>query len=453
MRRAEVVVVGAGYAGLAAARSLRRAGLDVLVLEGSDRVGGRAQTERLASGAVVDLGGQWMAAAHTRFAALAGEYGAATFDSPSKGAGLFLSERARRTFTGENLPVAPHVAAALGLALWRLDRLAARVDVERPWAGGDADRLDASTVDTWLRRNVPVRRARQILELLLGDELSVEAGSVSLLALLVAIKTAGGVKEGLAAESVARLFVDGAAAPAEAIAAELGDAVQLGARVATVEHERDHVHASGSFGTVQARRAIVAVPSPLAARIAYDPPMPAGRDQLTQRMPMGSVLKTFAVYETPFWREAGLNGQVLSTTGPVPVTADVTRPGGPGLLCSLIPGRAAQRLAAMPSERRRETIVAAHVRAFGRRAAELVDWREKLWADDPFCRGGYAAYFPPGVLTSVGAHLREPVGRIHWAGTETATEWVGFVEGAIRSGERAAAEVLAATAAVTRSGG
>lgn len=441
MRRADVVVVGAGYAGLVAARRLGRAGLDVLVLEASDRVGGRTQTERLASGGVVDLGGQWMAAAHTRFAALAREYGVATFDAPAAGANLLLTDRARRTFTGDSLPVAPHVSAALGFALWRLDRMAATIDVERPWAAKDADRLDATTVDTWLRRTVPVRQARKLLHLLLGDELSVEAGSVSLLALLVATRTAGGVAAGLAAESVAKLFVHGAAGPAESIAAELGDAVQLQARVATIRHVRDHLEVSGPFGRVEASRAIVAVPPPLAARIDYDPPMPAARDQLTQRMPMGSVLKTFAVYESPFWRDDGLSGQTIDTAGAAPATADVTRPGGPGLLCSLIPGRDARRLAELPSNERREAILASHVRAFGDRAAEPIDWREKLWTDDQFCRGGYAAYFPPGVLTSVGDQLRRPIGRIHWAGTETATEWFGFVEGAIRSGERAADEV------------
>ncbi|MBM7787137.1 flavin monoamine oxidase family protein [Tenggerimyces flavus] len=450
MRRVDVVVVGAGYAGLAAARRLSRAGLDVVVLEAGDRVGGRTQTERLASGGVVDLGGQWMAAAHTRFASLAEEYGAATFDAPSTGANLFLTHRARRAFTGDSLPVAPHVAAALGFALWRLDRQAASIDVERPWAAKDADRLDATTVDTWLRRNVPLKQARRILELLLGDELSVEAGSVSLLALLVATRTAGGVKAGLTAEAVARLFVDGATGPAEAIAAELNDPVQLQARVATIRHARDHLQVSGQFGTIEAHRAIVAVPPPLAARIDYDPPLSAARDQLTQRMPMGSVLKTFAVYDRPFWRDDGLSGQAINTAGAAPVTADVTRPGGPGVLCSLIPGRAAQRLADLPSNERRAAILASHVRAFGNRAAKPIDWREKFWADDEFCRGGYAAYFPPGVLTSVGDQLRRPIGRIHWAGTETATEWAGFVEGAIRSGERAADEIRAAAGDAAR---
>ncbi|MGW4715839.1 flavin monoamine oxidase family protein [Nocardia sp. NPDC004260] len=241
-----------------------------------------------------------------------------------------------------------------------------------------------------------------------------------------------------------RLFVDGADGPALAIAAELGDAVRLGAPVTRIRRQADGVVVSADSGDVHAEHVIVAVPPTLAGRITYDPPLPAARDQLTQRMPMGSVLKAFAVYERPFWRDDLLTGQSLNLHDPVPVTFDATRPGGPGVLGALVPGRAAQRLAALPPAERRAMIIGSLVRAFGHAAREPIEWHEKVWADDPYTRGGYGAFFPPGVLTTAGSALRVPVGAIHWAGSETATEWSGYIEGAIRSGERAAAEVLAA---------
>ncbi len=186
---------------------------------------------------------------------------------------------------------------------------------------------------------------------------------------------------------------------------------------------------------------------PLAGRISYDPPMPAERDQLTQRMPMGSILKIIAIYERPFWRLDGLSGEAVRLDGPVPAVFDISHPGGPGHLCALVPARAAQRLAALSTPTRRDLVVRELTRFFGPDAAKPLEWKEKMWTDDPHSRGGYGAYLPPGVLTSVGSALREPVGRIHWAGTETATAWTGYIEGAIGSGQRAAGEVRRLTRA------
>ncbi|MEU6830409.1 FAD-dependent oxidoreductase [Nocardia beijingensis] len=443
MDRADVAVVGAGYAGLCAARALRAAGREVVVLEASARVGGRALTARVGDGWAVDLGAQWISAAHTRFAALAEEYGAATY-LPPEGADLLVEGVVRRPFTGARPPLPTFVLVVLAQAMWRLERMAARVDLARPWAAPGADRLDAMTAATWLRRNLPERRARNLAEVMIGEELCVDVGSISMLGLLTTIRSAGGVESGVEAETVTRLFVDGADGPALAVAAELGGAVRLGAPVTGIRRQADGAVVRFGSGEVHAEHVIVAVPPALAGRIAYDPPLPAARDQLTQRMPMGSVLKAFAVYERPFWRDDLLTGQSLNLHDPVPVTFDATRPGGPGVLGALVPGRAAQRLAALPPAERRAMVIGSLVRAFGYTAREPIEWHEKVWADDPYTRGGYGAFFPPGVLTTVGSALRQPVGPIHWAGSETATEWSGYIEGAIRSGERAAAEVLAA---------
>lgn len=445
MDRADVVVVGAGYAGLCAARALRAVGREVAVLEASGRVGGRVLTDRIAGDWVIDLGAQWISGAHTRFAALVEEYGAETYAAPSNGANLLVEGAVRRPFVGARPPLPPLVLVVLAQALWRIERLAARIDLARPWTTPGADRLDAMTAATWLRRNLPERRARNLAEVMIGEELCVDVGSVSMLAVLTTIRAAGGVEGGVTAETVTRLFVDGADGPAHSIAAELGDALRLDAPVTSIRQVPEGLSVGGEFGEVRAAQVIVALPPALAGRITYDPPLPAARDHLTQRMPMGSVLKAFAVYERPFWRDDRLTGQALNLHDPVPVTFDATRPGGPGCLGALVPGRAAHRLAALPAAERRAMIVGSLVRAFGHAARDPIDWREKVWADDPYSRGGYGAFFPPGVLTTIGSALRQPIGAIHWAGSETATEWAGYIEGAIRSGERAAAEVLAAS--------
>ncbi|WJV51007.1 FAD-dependent oxidoreductase [Streptomyces flavofungini] len=373
----DVAVVGAGYAGLCAARGLRTAGLDVVVLEATDRVGGRTLTARLPGGWAIDLGGQWIAPAHTRFTALARAYDAATFTGHTQGDNLLLTRTTSRRFAGQLPPLPPHATAVLAPALWKLDRLSTRALTTT-----EAERLDSTTVATWLRRRLPVPRARRLAEAVLGAELSVDVASVSLLALLTAVRSTGGVRAGAEAETAGALFVDGADGPARSIAAELGDAVRLDTPVTSLHDTGDEVHVAD----IRAARVIVAVPPPLAGRIHYTPPMPAPRDQLTQRMPMGAALKTFAVYDTPFWRADGLSGLALDLDGPM--TFDASRPGGPGLLCTLANGPAAHHLTRLPPPERKATIIESLVRGYGPRAAHPTDWHEKDWSDAPHSRGG-----------------------------------------------------------------
>jgi monoamine oxidase len=195
-------------------------------------------------------------------------------------------------------------------------------------------------------------------------------------------------------------------------------------------------------GEVTARRVIVALPPALAGRIEYDPPLPSQRDQLTQRMPMGTVIKCIAVYDEPFWREDGLTGQAISLPGPAQVVFDNTPPNGSPALLAFLEGKDARELAAVSEAERRDAVLRTFQRLFGRRAAHPTLYADKDWSSEPYSRGCYAGVFGPGAWTAYGRHLRGAVGRIHWAGTETATRWMGYMDGAIQSGKRAAAEVL-----------
>jgi monoamine oxidase len=189
---------------------------------------------------------------------------------------------------------------------------------------------------------------------------------------------------------------------------------------------------------------IVAIPPALAARIEYEPLLPALRDQLTQRAPMGSYAKVDAVYERPFWRAEGLTGQAVSVNGPVRVTFDSTpKEGSPGVLLGFIGGTDARKWYGLPAEQRRQMVLDNLVNYFGEKARNPLQYIENRWTDERFSRGDPVAGLPPGVLLDFGTALRAPVGRIHWAGTETSDFWVGYMDGAVRSGERAAKEVLA----------
>jgi monoamine oxidase len=163
-----------------------------------------------------------------------------------------------------------------------------------------------------------------------------------------------------------------------------------------------------------------------------------------QRFPMGSVVKVHALYDTPFWREDGLTGFALSDTGPVKLTFDNTTPADkPGVLLGFIEGQEARDFVTKPAAERRRLVLESFARYIGDRALHPIDYVEQNWLAERWSRGCYVGFAPPGVLTGYGPRLREPDGRIHWAGTETATQWAGYMEGAVQSGKRAAGEVLA----------
>jgi monoamine oxidase len=221
--------------------------------------------------------------------------------------------------------------------------------------------------------------------------------------------------------------------------------VVLNAPVRRIDHGRKGVEIETRRGRWRAERAIVAIPPTLAGRIQYAPKLPGTRDQITQRFPMGSVVKCMAVYDEPFWRTDGLSGMATSDTGPVKVTFDNSPPDAkPGVLLGFVEGQEAREFTRLGRDARRTAVLESLARYFGDRAGDALAYTDKSWAEDAWTRGCYGGYAPPGVITGYRAALREPVGRLHWAGTETATVWNGYMDGAIESGQRAAAEVLAA---------
>jgi monoamine oxidase len=460
---ADVAIVGAGLAGLVAARGLTSAGLRPLVVEARDRVGGRLLNEEIGAGKVVEVGGQWIGPTQERIAALAAELGVDTFPTYDVGRDVIEMNGRRTTYTGfddiglqllRDLSAAIPARALLDFeqARLRLDRMARKVPLEAPWAAPKARAWDGQTFATWVRRNVRTAAARSLFELTTEAVWAAEPADVSLLHVLFYTRSGGGFNSLIGTDGGAQQdrFHGGSQRIALRLAEELGPAaVSLGSPVRRIEHGGDGavVYAAGGSGgplAVRARRVIVAVPPTIAGRIDYDPPLPALRDQLTQRMPQGSVIKTMAIYDEPFWRQEGLSGQGTSDAGPARVTFDNSPPdGSPGVLLGFLEGRFARHWATRPAAERREAILAGHARLFGARAAGPERFIERVWAEEEWTRGCYGCLMTTGGWTEYGRALREPVGRLHWAGAETATVWNGYMDGAVSSGERAGAEVLA----------
>ena len=375
-----------------------------------------------------------------------------TFPTHADGEHLFDLAGRRRRFTGAVPPLPKLARADLAQSQLRFERMAQRVPLEVPWAAPGAAKWDRETFASWIDRNTRTPAARFCWNRYAHAVFAAEPQDFSLLHALFATHSAGGVHTAAAGRGGAQQdrVVGGAAAIATRMAEQLEHAIVTGAPVRRIEQDIRGVVLTSDAGRLHARRVIVAIPPALASRIAYTPALPALRDQLTQKLPAGSVIKCNVVYEEPFWRADGLSGQAIGDRAPITFTLDDTPssgPGvpasGPGVLVCFLEGAEARRYARLCPGDRRLAVLASLRSYFGPRAAKPIAFVEQDWSAEEWTRGGYGAHLAPGTWTQFGPALREPVGRIHWAGAETATTWCGSMDGAISSGERAAAEVLA----------
>ncbi|BCW95412.1 MAG: flavin monoamine oxidase family protein [Fimbriimonadales bacterium] len=445
-RDADVIVVGAGVAGLVAARRLQAVGLAPLVLEARERVGGRLLRHALGDAVVIDLGGQWLGPTQTRAYALVEELGLALFPTYTEGESLALLGGRLQRYSGPVPRLGLLPLFDFGNAVATLDRMAKTVPLESPWCAPNAAAWDSETLASWAQRALRTRLGRWGIRLFSEAVFAAEPSEFSLLHALFYIHSGGGFESLTNTRGGAQQdrFVAGAQSLALQLAAQLGERVKLGEPVVRIEQSSEGVRVIGRSGAVYAARAvIVAIPPTLAGRIEYDPPLPAVRDQLTQRLPHGAVIKCFAVYDRPFWREQGLSGFAVGDCEPVHLVFDNSPPDAScGILLGFIEGASARQMSTVDAQTRRAAVLECFAQLFGTRARQPDVYIDHDWSAEVWSRGCYGAHFPPGVWTQFGRALREPIGRIFWAGTETATRWMGYIDGAIESGERAAEEVL-----------
>jgi monoamine oxidase len=444
VERADVVVVGAGLAGLTSARSLAASGHSVVVLEARDRVGGRTLNHSLSDGGIVELGGQWVGPTQDHILALLHELGLSTH--PTYGSGVHLSLLRQgsepKRFTDDTFGLPPHVLVDVGVAQKRLERMAATVPLEAPWTAAKAPAWDGQTLESWVRRHVRTAMGREFWRTAVAAVFACEASEVSLLHFLFYVHSGGMLDRllGTAGGAQQDRVVGGTQLISERMATGLD--VRLSSPVARIERSAAGALVTAGGQQIEVHRVIVAVPPALTTRITFDPPLGGTRAQLVQNMPMGSVIKTMTVYESPWWRAQGFSGQAVVLDAPIGVVFDNSPAGSElGVLLGFAEGRHAHALRALSPEDRRRAVEDTLVRCFGSDARTAIDYVEKDWAEEEWSAGCYGGRMTPGVWTHLGAALRQPHGPIHWAGTETAEVWNGYLDGAVRSGHRAAAEV------------
>lgn len=445
----DCIIVGSGLSGLVAARNLSRSGYSVLVFEAQDRIGGRMYGEYLPSGQWIDKGGQWVGPTQDRFLSLLDEYKIRRFPTPSEGQKVLFFDGKRYEFDGFFQGVSEGEAPDVSKEEWEdamkawesFNALAQALPSEHPSRNAHNKKLDSQTFTQWIEENTHTAFGNWYFSYMsraVGFMGPAEPSEVSLLHVLWGHKSAS---QGEHPE--AELLHGGAGQIPKKIVAELRNKIRLGEPVLRISHDSEGVEVETTKEQFSAKFAIVAMPPHLTGRINYEPPMPPLRQQLTQRVPMGSCAKLLITYNRPFWREKGLAGIGLGNCKWIELCADSSDPEtGIGVIATFVVGDRYRDWILMSEDERRMGVLSDLAIYFGDEALSPSTYDEVDWPSEPWTGGGYAAFMPPGVWTSFGEALTAPVGRIHWAGTEIADRWAGFFDGAVRTGESAAQEII-----------
>ena len=428
-------MLGAGLAGLVAARDLVHAGADVTVLEARSRVGGRVEQLRIDDGRPVQLGGEVVGSFHTAYLGLVEELGLTLQPSYVAVAGettydlLEGVERAGRWpfATAEDKDDYERVERLYGA-------LVATVDADDPWRHPDASRLDGASVGSWLR-SVGARPA--VLRALETGALGLAAGSVERTSLLSELrKSAAAREQGFYSHDrwEALQVTEGSAEVAERMAAELGGRIRLDSVVSSVTVSASGCRVSLEGGEELRSQAVVcALPVGVLDRVAIEGVAPARIASLrAQRMALAA--KVVAVYPRSIWADVGANGlsegeHVLASTWPQ----------RDGVLSALVPPERVAYLLATAADDHPRLVRDELERMYGPSARDTSAVHIRVWATDSYARG-YVTQWWPGDVLGVGPLHGTHDPPFYVCGSD---QWVaGYMEGAVRTGRAAAAAAL-----------
>lgn len=453
----DVVVVGGGAAGLTAAYRLLQAdpSLSLVLLEARDRVGGRTLTLDVDVGDgktdKFDLGGQWVASNQHHVINMLEELGLKIYPQYTQGTKVMqVGDNKIRTSLGLRGRI------ELQLFLWKVDRLAAKVPITDPYSSQYAAQLDGETVDTFMRKSISSKAAMEVIDISCKAAFGTDATRMSVMFFLACVNAAGGIMKILGSEkdTAQEARVEGGTQQiSELLVEKIGKSnVVLSHPVCEVKQTKECVELITDNGSsFTAKRVILSVPPNLLAKMKFDPPLPPYKRLIYENLPIGHLTKFIVTYKKAFWRENGYSGEIVSnggetevagmSRGPLTASCDATTNTGTPAIVGFIAGRQGVEWNTKTESERKTAVVEGLVSALGSQALDFVSYTEKVWSDEPYTGGCPSVFGVPGTMYAF-PHLRLPFDKLHFAGTETATAWTGFITGAIQSGERAAKEVL-----------
>ncbi|XP_069492605.1 amine oxidase [flavin-containing]-like [Ambystoma mexicanum] len=446
----DVVVIGGGISGLSAAKLLVESGLNVVVLEARDRVGGRTFTTRNKYVKYVDLGGAYVGPTQNRILRLAKEFGVENYKVNEDQRLIHHVKGKSYPFRGAFPPVWNPFAFLDYNNLWRtMDLMGKEIPKEAPWSAPHAEEWDKMTMKDLIEKLCWTESAKKFATLFVNVNVTSEPHEVSALWFLWYVKQCGGTTRIFSTTNGGqeRKFVGGSSQISERMMDHLQGRVKLESPVIRIDQSGDTVIVETlNHEIYEAKYVISAIPPALLLKIHFDPELPPLRNQLINRVPMGSVIKCMVYYNEPFWRKNDYCGTMVieDEDAAIGLTLDDTKPDGTvAAIMGFILARKSRRLASLTKDERKTKICELYSKVLGSEEALYpVHYEEKNWCEEQYSGGCYTSYFPPGIMTQYGRVLRQPVGRIYFAGTETATEWSGYMEGAVQAGERAAREIL-----------
>jgi monoamine oxidase len=440
----DVIVVGAGYAGLTAARNLINKGLNVLLLEARDRVGGRVYTHQLDDKNYIDKGAAWIGPSQDRMYKLLQEFNIQALPTYDIGKNTYYSNKVNY-YKGLIPPVGLHHLIGVQLALNKINKLSKKIDVFEPWNSNNADFYNQISVADWMKKQMPFSKtARKIFQLAFEAVWAADPSEVSMLHALFYIKSAGNielltnVKHGAQQDRI----LGGADGPARSIAATIDKHILLNHLVKHITQNEHSVEVKGEDFSFESKKVVIAMPPPVVNDIIFSPSLPTNRHQLQQSMFMGKVWKTYCIYKKPFWRDFGLNGMVTAPSEKVSVVFDNSpKDANIGVLMGFVSANSAAEFQNLSEDERKEMVLASYSKYFGPQSRNIISYYDHCWTNDPLTKGCYVGLMPPLASLHSWKSLIQPCGHIHWAGTETSAVWNGYMEGAVCSGERVADEL------------
>ncbi len=333
-------------------------------------------------------------------------------------------------------------------------RLCEQVPASRPWDAADAESLDTTMPASWIRSQSSDPVVQGALAQLFKSA-GASPSPPSMLSVGAWISSCGGL-DGLET-NVDELFVGGVAAIPLAIAGDLGERLRLSWPVAQIAWSGGGVKVTGPRGTVSARRAIVAMSPADARKIQFLPGLSTRRELLHRGWFTTAGIKMMFVYESPFWHGVSADrppiaGVINATGEPATVLDQSPADGQIGVLAASLRLQREGAPVALSHDDLDQTatlqrgVLDTLVRCYGVRAKSPLGINVTNWYDEPFISGCHG-FSQLGVLRDCGEALRDPIGPIHWAGTDTADVWINHMDGAVQAGERAAGEIANALAA------